>query len=225
MARRAESRTFLSGDLMLEGRLDLPGEPGPVPGVVLCHPHPRYGGQMHDMVLDSLAAGLLERGIATLRFNFRGVGASEGVYDGGAGEEDDARAALATLSAEPAVDGQRLGLAGYSFGAGVAVGAAARASGIAALVLVACPPARLDTPEARALAVPKLLIAGGEDTMIPATQLHRLAETLEEPKELIVVRGADHFFGGFDQELGAPAGRFFARWLRPEPPGAEPPTE
>ncbi|MDP6107210.1 MAG: CocE/NonD family hydrolase, partial [Candidatus Brocadiia bacterium] len=92
--------------------------------------------QMHDMVLDSLAAGLLERGIATLRFNFRGVGASEGVYDGGAGEEDDARAALATLSAEPAVDGQRLGLAGYSFGAGVAVGAAARASGIAALVLV-----------------------------------------------------------------------------------------
>lgn len=225
MITRAEARTFLSGDLMLEGRLDRPDEPVPVPGVVLCHPHPLYGGQMHDMVLDSLATSLLGRGIVTLRFNFRGVGASEGEYDGGAGEEDDVIAALDALAREPAVDGQRIGLAGYSFGAGVAVGAAARAPGIAALTLVACPPARLDTPEARALAVPKLLLAGGEDTMIPPAQLQRLAGALEEPKELIIVRGADHFFGGFDREVGEPAGRFFARWLGPERPGDRGPTD
>src|SRR5579862_2867810 len=89
--------------------------PEPVAAAVVCHPHPRGGGTMNNNVVYRLAKALVEGGVATLRFNFRGVGASTGTYDEGRGEEDDARAALAFLRARhPAVP---LWIAGFSFGA------------------------------------------------------------------------------------------------------------
>jgi alpha/beta superfamily hydrolase len=212
------------GGPLLEGRLDLPDDahlpagegPRPVPGVVLCHPHPLYGGSMDDQVLHTLATRLAALGVATLRFNFRGVGASEGSHDGGLGETDDALAALSMLSHEAAIDADRIGLAGYSFGAGVAAKAAVRQPTLTALALVACPPGSLETQEARRdLAVPKLLVVGSEDRMVSPDRLQAVASALRDPTEVHIIRGADHFFGGFDEELGEPVARFFAAWLLP----------
>ena len=87
------------------------------PGAVICHPHPMYGGSMDNNVVEAIIAAMWRRGYATLRFNFRGVGASEGEYDGGEGEAEDARAAVEFLAAQPDIDRGAIALAGYSFGA------------------------------------------------------------------------------------------------------------
>src|SRR6266540_978811 len=112
--------TFPSGELSLEGLLHLP-EQTPAPGIVVCHPHPMYGGDMHNNVVDAICDTAVAEGIAALRFNFRGAGASEGRYDNGVGEQDDVRAALTYLRGLPEVDSARVALAGYSFGAAVAL--------------------------------------------------------------------------------------------------------
>jgi alpha/beta superfamily hydrolase len=126
--------TFASDDLTLEGILHLPaGEPAP--GIVVCHPHPQYGGDMHNNVVDALCDTALAGGAVALRFNFRGTGGSEGSHDKGIGERNDVRAALAYLRDLPEVDGNRVALAGYSFGAALAVRAAS-GSDIRALIAV-----------------------------------------------------------------------------------------
>jgi alpha/beta superfamily hydrolase len=109
--------TFASGDLNLEGELTLPGSCSR--GAVICHPHPQYGGDMDDPVVCAVARALQEAGHATLRFNFRGVGASTGRYGGGAGEGDDLRAAVRFLIERSGAS--RVTLAGYSFGAMIAL--------------------------------------------------------------------------------------------------------
>src|SRR5438876_1190475 len=118
-----------AGELELDAALDTPDNGPPAAIVVICHPHPQYGGDMENNVVVAIADGLVRDGIAALRFNFRGVGISEGTYDGGAGEQDDARAAI--QYARSLVGISRVGLAGYSFGSGVA--AAVAVESIAAL--------------------------------------------------------------------------------------------
>ncbi len=93
--------SFRSGDLTLEGLIANPG--GNAPAAVVCHPHPMYGGSMYNNVVDAILAAMWQTGYATLRFNFRGVGASEGEHDGGPGEVDDAIAATAFMLAQPGV--------------------------------------------------------------------------------------------------------------------------
>ena len=111
-----------SGKLRLEGLLDIPDSgDSKCPGIVLCHPHPRYGGDMHNSVVTGVAAELTERGFGVLRFNFRGVGSSEGEFDWGAGECEDAKAAVDHVSLVEEIDSSRIGIVGYSFGAAVAI--------------------------------------------------------------------------------------------------------
>jgi len=129
--------TFRSGDLTLEGLLANPG--GNAPAVVVCHPHPLYGGSMYNNVVDAVLAAMWQAGYATLRFNFRGVGASDGEHDGGPGEVDDAVAAMAFLLAQPGVRREGAIMAGYSFGAMVAVTAGYARADVARIVAVALP--------------------------------------------------------------------------------------
>ena len=197
------------GGPSLEARLQ--GLDTPVGGFVLCHPHPLYGGDMDNPVVIRAAEVARATGYATLRFNFRGVGASEGIHDKGLGEQDDVRAAIATLAARlPA--GAPVGVIGYSFGAH----AAARATrpGDAPLGLVAPPLGMYDWAFLGRGGGPVLLTAGTRDDYCPAAALHRLAEATGAQER--VIEGADHFFFG---KL-YPLGEAIAAWLASIRPAA-----
>ncbi|OGO50792.1 MAG: hypothetical protein A2148_03685 [Chloroflexi bacterium RBG_16_68_14] len=201
------SLTFPCGDLTLEGAVYLP-ESTPAPGVVVCHPHPLYGGDMENNVVLAACRALAGRGFAALRFNFRGVGRSDGAFDQGQGERDDVRAALAYLGALPEVDEQRMGLAGYSFGAMMAAEVASAA--LRALALVSPPIAHSDLRVD--WGCPALLLGGEQDPIAPADRLRALAEA--RGVELRIISGADHFWWGFEEELGGTLADFFQRHLR-----------
>ncbi len=222
--------TIPAGDITLEGVLDAPEGDGPFPAVVVCHPHPQYGGDMSNNVVLAAVRGLRGRGIASLRFNFRGVGRSGGSYAAGAGERDDVRAALAHAATRPEVDAARLGLAGYSFGAWMAalavesppatteLLASSRAAGEPApraLALIALP-MRMGPDLSGTLTAypgPVLFVAGDQDSFCPITDLRRFTEGFGDRAETRIVVGADHFWSGYERDLEAVVGDFFARHL------------
>ena len=190
------------GGPTLEARLET--SRAAVGGFVLCHPHPLYGGDMDNPVVIRAAEVAQGAGYATLRFNFRGVGASEGIHDKGQGEQDDVRAAMAALAARLPAGGQ-MGVIGYSFGAH----AAARAArpGDAPLGLIAPPLGMYDFGFLGRVGGPVLLTAGTRDNYCPVEAAHRLAEATGAQERLI--DGADHFFFG---KL-YPLGEAIAAWL------------
>jgi hypothetical protein len=163
--------------------------------LVMCHPHPLYGGSMQNNVVDAVILAALRCGLATLRFNFRGVGQSHGSYADGVGEADDIASALSFISRESGSG--NLILAGYSFGACVALSYChSRDHGVRHLFLVAPPPALLgagvsfDIPETRKI------VLGEKDTLAsPSDVLAALSES--GGKSLVeIIEGADHFFSG-----------------------------
>jgi hypothetical protein len=171
----------------LEARYD--DAPGPAGAqAVLCHPHPRYGGSLHDAVLDCLTDALLEAGIGVLRFNFRGVGGSAGRYDDGRGEADDLLAAACWLrSAHP---GDALWLGGYSFGAWVAWQALDLGLQPDRVLLVAPPVGRL-TFRPHEPEVPVDVVIGDADAFADPAALAAWSGVITH-----TVAGADHFFTG-----------------------------
>ncbi len=195
-----ESRaiTFASGVLTLEGALNVP-ERTPAPGIVVCHPHPMYGGDMHNNVVDAVCQTAAADGIVALRFNFRGAGGSEGSYDNGVGEQDDVGAALAYLRELPEVDGARVALAGYSFGAAVALqGGDDRLSALIAVSL----PTSMQLKDVR-VACPALFVSGDEDEYSDAGELTRLVRRLGAKAELKLLPGLGHFWFGVERDLQA----------------------
>ena len=188
----AERPVTIPGEPSLEAALALP--PGARLGVVLCHPHPRYGGDMDSPVVVAAAEACARRGLATLRFNFRGVGASAGAWDEGRGERGDVRTALADLRRQLAPPA-RVALAGYSFGASMATAVAAGGEPLAGLVLIAPPLATPGWQRPGPLAIdgPLLVVAGSEDPYCPRAALATLAAVM--PGAIVtVIDGADHFF-------------------------------
>lgn len=159
---------------------------------VLCHPHPQYGGSMHDAVLDAMADALLEAGVSCLRFNFRGVGASDGRSSGGAAEAEDLLAAAAWLRAVHSPE--KLWLGGYSFGASV-VWQAAAAIDPERLLLIA-PPVGLMQLSEQSLNGTIDVFAGDRDDYVDFAQLSTLTGARVHP-----LSGADHFFMGYHDQL------------------------
>ncbi|MHB8382500.1 MAG: alpha/beta hydrolase [Candidatus Binataceae bacterium] len=197
-----ESRiTFRSDDLTLEGVLARPEHGGAAPGAVICHPHPMYGGSMDNNVVEAILGAMWRRGYATLRFNFRGVGASEGEYDGGEGEAADALAAVEFLAAQTEIDRAAITLAGYSFGAAIAMRAGLGDARVARVVAVALPVAAMDSGTGRAATKPVLLVSGDRDTYSPAAALEQATRQLGAAAKLKIIAGADHFFGGYEPAL------------------------
>ncbi|MFZ0658742.1 MAG: alpha/beta family hydrolase [Candidatus Binataceae bacterium] len=193
--------TLRCDDLTLEGLLARPERSGASPGAVICHPHPMYGGSMNNNVVEAIIAAMWRRGYATLRFNFRGVGASEGEYDGGEGEAADARAAVEFLAAQPDIDRDAIALAGYSFGAAVALRAGLGDSRGARVIAVALPGAAMDSGIKMAATKPVLLVSGDRDTYSPIPTLEQAQQKLGAAATLRVIAGADHFFGGYESLL------------------------
>jgi len=198
-----ERVTFKSGELTLEGLVAYPDAAGPHRAAIVCHPHPLYGGSMYNNVVDAALEALHARGFATLRFNFRGVGQSEGEFDNGKGEADDAGAAIRFLTTQRGVRAAGAVLAGYSFGAMTAVRAAATAEEVAAIVTVALPLGMIDPSALGAITKPIVLLAGDQDSYCPANHLAALAERLGPSARLKMIPGADHFFGGREHEIVA----------------------
>jgi alpha/beta superfamily hydrolase len=183
-----------------------------VAAAVVCHADPAQGGVMHFKTVFRAAKALQERGVAALRFNFRGVGLSEGVHDRGRGEVDDARAAIDEVQRRfpplPLVVG------GFSFGAVVAARLASIDTRIAALFVLGLPLARVgDAAFLSAVRVPRLFVQGERDVFGGAEAMRRLVDPLPEPRSLVVVPDADHFFTGKLEALQTAV----ARWAGARP--------
>ena len=166
---------------------------------ILCHPHPLYGGSMHDAVLDTVATVLAEQDIGRVRFNFRGVGASDGQYDGGRGEADDLVAVRDWLAAEHAPE--ELWVCGYSFGSNVVWRARTRIPEARRTLLIAPPVGAMEfTPPNDAEAATVTVVAGDRDAFV---DLDALRQWSGERGEVRIVAGADHFFAGRWDALAA----------------------
>jgi hypothetical protein len=192
----------------IEARVEdaAPGGPPPRVGVV-CHPHPLYGGTMQNKVVHTLARAMQELGVPTVRFNFRGVGRSAGAYDGGAGELDDVLAACAW--ARRRWNCEALWLAGFSFGAAVALQAAPTVAP-RALVTVAPPVGRIIVAPVPRPDCPWLVVQGDRDELVDVAQVRRWVAGYAPPPELAVLQGAEHFFHGRLGDLRAAALEFWS---------------
>lgn len=201
--------TFTSEGLSLEGFLHQPLSPL-FPAAAVCHPHPLYGGDMNNNVVVAVCQALAEVGIAALRFNFRGVGRSEGKYGDGLGEQTDAGAALACLRQLAQIQQDRVGIVGYSFGATVALMAVDER--VAAAAAISIPSFSQGVPDL-AVRCPTLLITGEQDQFAPAASLPALAQAIGPRCEVALIRGADHFWWGQEKKLAELVSQFFRQCL------------
>ncbi len=164
---------------------------------VVCHPHPMFGGTMHNKVVFNAMKALNGMGWPVLRFNFRGAGLSEGKHDAGRGEVEDVRAALDWLHNDFHLP---LVFAGFSFGAGVGLRAACPDTRVVAAIALGLPIAAAgrdyDYVFLRDCAKPKLFISGTRDEFCPRAELERVTAAAAEPKQVVFIEGADHFFEG-----------------------------
>jgi len=177
----------------LEAIVETPADGVPKGAVVVCHPHPQHGGTMHNKVAHTLARAFVRMDFAALRFNFRGTEASEGEYDDGVGELDDALAAIEWLRAE-FPDGP-LWIAGFSFGAAIAVRAAIETSP-AGLVTVAPAVSRFASGLQEQPDCPWLIVQGDQDELVDIEETIEWVNSLAPGPELAALTGAEHFFHG-----------------------------
>jgi alpha/beta superfamily hydrolase len=158
---------------------------------VICHPHPLGGGTLHNKVVFRAARGLENANIATLRFNFRGVGASSGKHDEGEGEQDDLIAAIEWAKRKH--PGKKLIVGGFSFGAWVASRVACELPEVDAIFLIGTPVNKYDFGHLRRCEKPILFVHGTQDEHGDVEKLEKLAQQVRNA-ESVIVTGADHFF-------------------------------
>lgn len=198
-----ETETFdIAGPVgRLECILNVPAEGVSVrAAAVICHAHPLHGGMMHFKVVFRAAKALQSQGIAVLRFNFRGVGRSEGRYDLGIGEQADAGAALSEM--ERRFPGAPLLLGGFSFGSAMAAKVAATDPRVKAALVLGFPVTRVgNTSDLALIKQPTLFVQGSEDEYGPGHSIRKVVAALPGPHKLEVIEDADHFFTGRLDEL------------------------
>src|SRR5580698_1678065 len=197
--RKIESLLLPGPAGRLEGLLEEPEDAAPQEVALVCHPHPQHGGTMHNKVVYRMARGLRGTGAVVLRFNYRGVNLSEGAYDEGEGELDDARAALDYLRARyPALP---FTVAGFSFGSRIAL---RLGCGIARRVIaVGFPAAYKDKASLETCTTPRVFIQSTHDQFGSVQQIESIVAALPEPKQLHLIEAQDHFFTGALEALEA----------------------
>jgi uncharacterized protein len=190
---------FEANGLKLEGMLaNTPDDKG----VVISHPHPLYGGTMHNNVVKALAHAYQEEEYGTLRFNFRGVERSEGDYDNGIGEQEDVKAALQTLGKKT------MDLAGYSFGAWVNALGLAKFKEAQRLIMVSPPLSVIDFSFLEYSPKIKLVICGSRDEIAEYKKVEKLLPKWNDQALFRVIQGADHFYSGYEEEFMDIVGEF-----------------
>ncbi len=200
---------FPCGDITLEGEWHLPQGKGPFPAVIVCHPHSLYGGNMQNNVVLAICEALPRHSVAAFRFNFRGVGQSSGTFGEGIAEQEDVKSALAFISSTPEIDPTRIGLAGYSFGGGVALPVALQDERVSLLALVS--PALSDPgwEQLKEYFRPKFVIVGDADFVISPDRFQQLIKDVPDPTQYQLVSGADHFWWGHEDEIARKLAQFF----------------
>jgi uncharacterized protein len=193
----------------LETLLDAPRE-APRAAAVFAHPHPLYGGTMHARPVYEASKALVRIGVAVLRFNFRGVGASGGTHDGGIGELDDYRAALDAMATR--YPGLPLWAAGFSFGGWVAWNVGLDDERVPVLLGLALPVNRFDFSPVADSGKATFLVHGEHDEAVPARDIRRFYADLREPKELVIIEGADHVFDGRTAEAADAVADLLVDW-------------
>ena len=193
---------FECGGLMLEGLYEAPeksdSDGKPARGVVITHPHPLYGGDMYNPVVRTISSVFLNKGYHALRFNFRGVGASEGGFDNGRGEKDDALSAYAFLS-EKGV--KHIDFAGYSFGTRVIADISAVSYPDSGLYFVSPPVEFMDFSGVARLPHLKLVVLGSGDEFGSPAAVKKYIEKWNQNASFAMINGADHFYGMYIRDL------------------------
>ncbi|MGC2198100.1 MAG: alpha/beta family hydrolase [Terriglobales bacterium] len=212
---------FLNGPAgQLEALLNA-GSPDATHAALVCHPHPVYGGTLHNKVVFHAMKALNELGMPALRFNFRGAGLSQGEHDQGAGEVGDVRTALDWLDQEfhlPIV------FAGFSFGAAVGLRAACPDPRVPAIISLGTPISPVDNRSydydfMKTCAKPKLFVSGSRDQFAPKARLEALVVSLPDPKKLVIIEAADHFFEGRLREMREAIVQWTSAFLQPSAGG------
>lgn len=209
MGSSHESRNFfLAGPAgRLETILWSPSAGAPALAAVVCHPHPLFGGTLHNKVVYQAAKALGALGLAVLRFNFRGTGRSEGKHDRGDGERGDVRAALNFLALE--YPGIPLFLAGFSFGCWVGLRVGCEDARVVGLIGLGAPVNNSDFSFLAHCAKPKLFVHGGKDMYGDVGKLKAIVATAPGENQVVVVEDADHFFAGKLDQIN----RAITNWL------------
>ena len=191
----AEKITFLSEEYKIEGLLNQKDEKK---AVVVTHPHPLYGGDMNNLVVESIVHVYQMKEYSTLKFNFRGVGRSQGAYDNGLGEQKDVLSALSFLAD---MGMERIDLAGYSFGAWVNAHALQKDTLTKQMIMVSPPVGFMDFKSIVTMDTLKFVVTGNRDDIAPADLIEKMISTWNPNACFEVIDGADHFYGGFLNQL------------------------
>ena len=212
---RQSAVSFKVNGLNFEGVVAQP-EVGaaPAPGVVICHPHPLFGGDMENNVVLAVSWSLAEKGFVILRFNFRGVGNSEGRPSEGKQERQEVLGALELLKSWPGVDGRRLGLAGYSFGSAVILGNPKLHKKAKAFALISPSLQSLEETELRKSKIPTLVIAGDRDKAVQSGRFASVLDSFNRPPARHIISGVDHYWLGSEGQMAPRVADFFAETLK-----------
>lgn len=168
-------------------------------GVVITHPHPLYGGDMYNLVVETIVHVYNIKGYSTLKFNFRGVGKSQGQYDNGVGEQKDVLAALSFLAD---MGMEKIDLAGYSFGAWVNAHAVIQEDIFVENMMMVSPPVGfMDFNAINAMNVLKFVITGSRDDIAPVDAVKKMLPIWNPDARFEIIDGADHFYGGYLEQL------------------------
>jgi alpha/beta superfamily hydrolase len=188
---------FFSENFEIEGLFSKKDEKK---GVVVTHPHPLYGGDMYNLVVETIVHVYNIKGYSTLKFNFRGVGRSQGTYDNGDGEQKDVLAALSFLGD---MGMEQIDLAGYSFGAWVNAHAVQEDVAVKNMVMISPPAGFMDFSTIGPMERLKLVVTGSRDDIAPADVVKQMCSVWNPNARFVVIDGADHFYGGYLNQLEA----------------------
>ncbi len=190
-----EKIIFVSENYKIEGLLDKSNSDN---GVVITHPHPLYGGDMYNYVVESIVGIYREKRFTTLRFNFRGVGNSQGRYEEGIGEQADVLSAISYLHDRGI---KQVDLAGYSFGAWINACVSCGHSFGGSMMMVSPPVAFCDFSHITSIDSLRLVVSGSRDDIAPADMIKAMLPQWNKTAELKIIKGADHFFSGYMDEF------------------------
>ena len=211
---RQSAVSFQTAGLSFEGVVAQPdAQGGPWPGVVICHPHPQHGGSMDNNVVLALAFGLAEEGFVTLRFNFRGVGGSEGEHGQGETEFEEVLGALDLIKAWPDTRG-KIGLVGYSFGSGVVLRHESVQKEADAVALVSPALRYVSDSPLKERKIPSLIVAGDRDRLVESDKLAEELDTFAQRPSSQIFDGVDHFWYGQEGRLVPEVAKFFIENLK-----------